>query len=247
MVDTGQAAERVRRGGRGSAARVVCLVRPGWAETGIKKAGGPSGPRLGSGPGWRSCRQRLARVGHRSPAIRRAVGRQRASDEMSLRHSEEPSWTGRGWAICRTGRESRPLRALVSTACTRSVDGRSSRRMILGRRGRPANLHVRAKPPRPLSRSSSPIVIGTWSATTCPGRYRPGATVNATREDKQTWWIRPHVRCSFPRLRDQWLPRAAFRTNQASRRAASRGPTSPRRPLRGDLSAAASPRRPLDV
>ena len=132
-MDTGRAAERVRRGGRGSAARVVRLVARDGAETGIKKAGGPSGPRLGSGPGWRSCRQRLARVGHRSPAIRRAVGRQRASDEMSLRHSEEPSWTGRGWAICRTGRESRPP---VETVSNRKVPGDQARtRSLVGSYG----------------------------------------------------------------------------------------------------------------
>ena len=65
--------------------------RPGGAGKGIKKAGGLIWPTARVLSGRRSCRLRLARDGHRSPAIRGADGRRGASEIQQHRHSETAS------------------------------------------------------------------------------------------------------------------------------------------------------------
>jgi hypothetical protein len=96
------------------------------ASRGIKKAGGPSGPRLVV----RTCggfdRLRLARDGHRSPAIVGADRRDRRPEpeEFSRRHSEEPSsCASRVAGGRRAGRQSRRPALPSSTLSDDGVAG----------------------------------------------------------------------------------------------------------------------------
>jgi len=87
-----------------------------------QKSRGPIWPTARAPSGRRSCRLRLARDGHRSPAIHCADGRRGASEEVLHRHLLEPPpmRAGRGRATCRASRQSRGRGRRVS------IRGRSS-------------------------------------------------------------------------------------------------------------------------
>ena len=76
----------------GWASRLVVSSWSAWrAGKGIKKAGGPIWPTARGLSGRRSCRLRLARDGHRSPARGDADRRRRVPEDAVHRHSEGPS------------------------------------------------------------------------------------------------------------------------------------------------------------
>ena len=86
-LDMERAAGLVRRF-VGWASRLVVFLWsvPGGAGKGIKKAGGPIWPTARGLSGRRSCRLRLARDGHRSPACAIRDGRNASGGEERLRH-----------------------------------------------------------------------------------------------------------------------------------------------------------------
>jgi hypothetical protein len=113
-----RAAGLVRRFHRVASRLVMWVpVLPGGAGKGIKKAGGLIWPTARVLSGRRSCRLRLARDGHRSPAIPRADRRHGASEIQQHLHSE----TASKYQLARardlhTGGQSRRVAGAVSTS-----------------------------------------------------------------------------------------------------------------------------------